>query len=294
VTEIRTLIVDDEALARRRLRRLLADEPDVRVVAECPNGRAAVEALREHEIDLVFLDVQMPGMDGFGVVEAVGAEAMPIVVFVTAYDEYALKAFEVHAVDYLLKPESEARLRAALRRVRRLLGDRATAEAGRRLRTLLAEVLDQNGAPLPQPAAGGAPASAAAATTAATAGTAAAHAPAAEAPPRYVDRIPVKRGGRIFFVRVADVDWFEAEDNYVRLHTASGKHLVRETMSALEDALDPGRFARVHRSVVVNLERVRELQPWFGGDYVLILHDGTRLKLSRTYRDQVRERLQYR
>ena len=292
MTEIRTLIVDDEALARRRLRRLLADEPDVRIVAECPSGRAAVEALREHEIDLVFLDVQMPGMDGFGVIEAVGAEAMPIVVFVTAYDEYALKAFEVHAVDYLLKPESEARLRAALRRVRRLLGDRATAEAGRRLRTLLAEVLDQNASPLPQAA--GAGAASPAAATVASPSAAPSPAPAAESPPRYVDRIPVKRGGRIFFVRVADVDWFEAEDNYVRLHTASGKHLVRETMSAIEDALDPGRFARVHRSVVVNLERVRELQPWFGGDYVLILHDGTRLKLSRTYRDQVRERLQYR
>ena len=281
MTEIRTLIVDDEALARRRLRRLLADEPDVRIVAECPSGRAAVEALREHEIDLVFLDVQMPGLDGFGVVEEVGVEAMPIVVFVTAYDEYALKAFEVHAVDYLLKPESEARLRAALRRVRRLLGDRATAEAGRRLRTLLAEVLDQNASPLPQAA--GAGAASPAAATVASPSAAPSPAPAAESPPRYVDRIPVKRGGRIFFVRVADVDWFEAEDNYVRLHTASGKHLVRETMSAIEDALDPGRFARVHRSVVVNLERVRELQPWFGGDWVAILADGARLRVSRTY-----------
>ena len=259
---LRALIVDDESLARRRLRRLLTAAGDVTVVAECNNGRDAIEALRTHQLDVVFLDVQMPGTDGFGVVKAVGAGRMPAVVFVTAFDRYALRAFDVHAVDYLVKPIAADRLTETLERLRVASDDRASAEAGRRLSAILSNL----GAPAPS-------------SNADAAGEI------------QNDRVCVKQGDRLIFVRLADVDWFEADGNYVQLHAGDVIHTVRQTMNELETALGPRRFARIHRSVIVNLDRVREIEPWFAGDQIVVLTSGHRLKMSRTYREQVLARL---
>jgi two-component system LytT family response regulator len=267
---IRVLVTDDEPIARRRIRRFLRAESNVDVIGECSNGREAIEMIRQHNPDLVFLDVQMPDVDGFGVVSALGPEHMPAVIFVTAYDEYALKAFEVNAMDYLLKPFDAERFRSAFQRARDHIDRVNAAEAGKRLKTLLEQVVsgeDRNGelaAALPQ-----------------------------AAPPRanYLDRLMVKSDGRVFFVKVTDVDWFEASGNYVRVHVGKTSHLIRETMAGIEASLNPQLFARIHRAVIVNLDRIKELQPWFAGDYVVILRDGRQLKLSRTYRDALQARM---
>jgi two-component system, LytTR family, response regulator len=259
---IRVAIVDDEAIARRRLQRLLAAEPDVEIVAECPTGRAAIEAIRSATPDLVLLDVQLPDIDGFGVVAEVGAESMPPVIFVTAHDAHALRAFEVHATDYLLKPFDTERFQAAFRRARAQIDQHSSAELGRRLRALV------------EGRVGLTPERAVVASDPARAS-------------HYLSRLTVKRDGRVVFVRVGDVDWFEAAGNYVRLHVGKGASLLRETMQGLEASLDPSSFVRIHRTMIVNVDRIQELQPWFAGNYVVILRDGTRLKLSRTYRDRL-------
>ncbi len=246
---LRTLIVDDEPLARERLRTLLAAEPDVVLAGECGNGREAADAIRRHGPDLVFLDVQMPGWNGFEVIREVGVARMPAVVFVTAYDEYALGAFDVHAVDYLLKPFDAARFREALRRAR------ARAVGGDGAGRMAALVGD--GSP----------------------------------PPGRAERLAVKSAGGISFVRVDELDYAEACGNYVRLHCGAARHLIRETMSALEARLDPTRFARVHRSALVNLERVKELHPLFHGDWEIVLAGGARLTLTRHHREHVQRLL---
>jgi two-component system LytT family response regulator len=244
----RTLIVDDEPLARDRIRTLLAGDDEVEVVGECADGREAADAVRRLAPDLVFLDIQMPHLDGFGVVEAVGADRMPPTVFVTAYDRHALRAFEVAALDYLLKPFDRDRFRATLQRAKdRLRRDRA-ADTPARLTALLDEV---------------------------------------QALRRPADRIAVKAEGRILLVPTETIDWVEACGNYSKLHVGRHTHLLRETMSALEDRLDPMRFARIHRSTIVNAERIRELQPHFHGDYVVVLADGTELMMSRGYRPRL-------
>ena len=273
---IRVLLADDEPLARRRLLRFLRAEPDVEVVAECADGQAAVAALHEHAVDVALLDVQMPDLSGLEVVAAVEPARLPVVVFVTAFDEYAVRAFEVHALDYLLKPVTAARFQAAFARARAHLERASAAESGRRLKRLLAQVLADE------------PAAAAAAGLSGTADGAPPPAPA----PR-LDRVMVKSQGRVSFVRTSDVDWFEADGNYVRLHVGRASHLVRESIGALERTLDPARFARIHRGTIVNLDRIAELQPWFAGDYLVLLRDGTRLKLTRTYREQLQQRLQH-
>jgi two-component system LytT family response regulator len=250
--DIRALIVEDEPLMRERLRGLLADEPDVAVVGECANGPEAVAALSADRPDLVFLDVQMPGLNGFEVIEAVGVERMPATVFVTAYDRYAVKAFEVHALDYLLKPFNRQRFRQALGRVRARLRRGEAAEVNELLRALLAD---------------------------------------AEAAPRGPRRLVVKSDSRIALVRPEDVDWVEAAGNYVRLHVGKDEHLLRGTMEAAEAQLPAGKFVRVHRSAIVNIDRIRALEPAFHGDYVVQLHDGTELPLSRTYRARLEELL---
>lgn len=265
---IRVLLADDEPLARRRLLRFLRVEPDVEVVAECGGGEAALAALQGQEVDLALLDVQMPDVDGFQVVSTYGAERMPAVIFVTAYDEYAVRAFEVHALDYLLKPVTAERFQAAFRRARRQLERDVAARTGERLKALLAQVIEG------EPALVGGPSGTPALT-----------------PTRYADRLTVKADGRVFVVRIADVDWIEAHGNYVRVHAGAATHLIRETISAVESSLNPAHFARIHRSTIVNIDRIKEMQPWFAGDYVLILKDGTRLKLTRTYRDQLQLRL---
>ena len=250
MTAIRTLIVDDEPLARQRLRKLLEAEPDIEVIAECPDGESAVAAVSEHQPELVFLDVQMPDLDGFGVLEAVGAEQMPTVIFVTAYDHYALRAFEVHALDYLLKPFDRERFAKALARAKEHVRRGRSAEASRQLLALLGD---------------------------------------ARPGPRHLERLVLRSGGRIFFLKAEEIDWVEAAGNYLRLHAGGETHLLRETMNALDGRLDPARFVRIHRSTLVNLERIKEIQPLFHGDYVVLLRDGTELTLSRTYRARVEE-----
>ena len=246
---IRALIVEDEPLMRERLRGLLADEPDVAVAGECASGPEAVTALAADRPDLVFLDVQMPGLNGFEVIEAVGVERMPATVFVTAYDRYALKAFEVHALDYLLKPFNRQRFRQALGRARARLRQGEAAAMHGLLRALLADL------------------------------------EAARGPRRLV----VKSDSRIALVKPEDVDWVEAAGNYVRLHVGKDEHLLRCTMEAAEAQLPAGKFVRIHRSSIVNIDRVRALEPAFHGDYVVQLQDGTELPLSRTYRARLEE-----
>ncbi|MBC7898263.1 MAG: response regulator transcription factor [Cytophagaceae bacterium] len=275
---IRVLIVDDEPIARRRLRRLLRLEDDVDVVGEVGSGREAIETIGRDRPDLVLLDVQMPDVDGFGVVEALGIEKMPPTIFVTAYNEYAVRAFDVHAIDYLLKPFDGERFKAAFQRARLHLEQVSSAEQGRRIKALLEQVLGEG----------------AAAAAGASQPQLTAHTGGGQVPPRhrFVDRLMVKHDGRVFFVKVTDVDWFEASGNYVRIHTGKVSHLIRETMQRVESQLDPSMFVRIHRAVIVNLDRIRELQPWFAGDYVVILRDGRQLKLSRTYREHLHTRMQ--
>jgi two-component system LytT family response regulator len=246
---IRVLIVDDEPLSVEALRAALEREADVEIVGWCNSGPDAVEAIRDLDPDLVFLDIQMPGMDGFGVINEVGADAMPAVVFVTAFDQHALRAFEVHALDYLVKPFDDERFAVCLRhaadQVRRLRAGEREDMLGTALKSLT------------QPGALQVP----------------------------VRRLLVRERDRLQFVDVARVDWFEAAGNYVRLYTGDKTHLVRMAIADLTELLDPRDFARIHRSTIVNIHRVREVQPWSGGDYLAILHDGRELKVSRTYRE---------
>jgi two-component system LytT family response regulator len=273
---IRVLIVDDEPIARRRVRRLLREE-DVDVLEEVGSGREAIDAITRERPDLVLLDVQMPDVDGFGVVEALGVDKMPPTIFVTAYNEYAVRAFEVHAIDYLLKPFDPERFRAAFQRARAHIEQVSSAEQGRKIKALLEQVLGDT-------------------ATVGSIGEASTNGSASHAPPaqrhRHLDRLMVKHDGRVFFIKVTDVDWFEAAGNYVRVHVGKVSHLIRETMQRIEGQLDPSTFVRIHRAVIVNLDRIRELQPWFAGDYVVILRDGRQLKLSRTYREHLHTRMQ--
>ena len=246
---LRTLIVDDEPLARRRLRTLLRDEPRVDVVGECEDGPSAVAACQEHSPDLVLLDVQMPGMSGFDVIRKLGVRRSPAVVFVTAYDQYALQAFEAHAIDYLLKPFDRRRLRQAIERAARLVGGHE--DLARRLQALVSAVDAKQG----------------------------------------LERIAVKARGRVYFVRVEGLDWIEAQGHYLALHVGSDTHLVRETIGGIEERLDPARFVRVHRSAIVNLDRVKELRPSFHGEYVIELRNGTRVTTGRAYSARVQRLL---
>ena len=258
---LRTLIVDDEPLARDGLRMHLAGEPDVEVVGEAGDGARAVEAIRALQPDLVFLDVQMPEMDGLQVVEQVGPARMPAVVFATAYHQHAVRAFELHAVDYLLKPVTEERLRGAVSRARLRLAAPSEEALAARLQALLEDFRA-----LRERAGGAEPA----------------------APPRkYASWISVAGRTSTQLVRVEDVDWFEAEGNYVRLHVGKVSHLIRSTLRAMEEQLDPSAFIRIHRSTIVNVNRIGEIQPWFGGDYIALLHDGRQLRVSRSHREQL-------
>lgn len=250
--KIRTLVVDDEPLARERLTNLLSAEPDIEVVGQCRDGEEAATAIVDHTPDLVFLDVQMPAMNGFEVIDAVGSERMPLVIFVTAYDQHALKAFQVRALDYLLKPFDRDRFQEALQRARTYIQRDETGDIGRRLLALVKDLRRD------QP---------------------------------KTDRLVVKSGGRLFFLRTDEIDWIEAAGNYVRLHVGPVTHLLRETMNAIEGRLDPEKFFRIHRSRIVNMERIQEMQPWLNGEYAVLLRTGTRLTLSRGYREKLQDRL---
>ncbi|HEX6369764.1 MAG TPA: response regulator [Longimicrobium sp.] len=259
---LRTLIVDDEPLAREGIRMHLAREADVEIVGEAADGVQAVEAIRALHPDLVFLDVQMPEVDGLAVVERIGAARMPAVIFATAYHEHAVRAFELHAVDYLLKPVTEERIRGALTRARLRLATRSEEELTTRLEALLEDLRALR----------------------ARAGEAGEPGPA---PRKYAAWISVAGRTSTQLVRVEDVDWFEAEGNYVRLHVGKVTHLIRSTLRAMGDQLDPATFIRIHRSTIVNVNRIHEIQPWFGGDYIALLHDGRQLRVSRSHREQL-------
>jgi len=245
---IRAMIVDDEPLACERIRMLLDDEPGLEIISECRNGNDALRGIEKLNPDLVFLDVQMPELTGFEVLDRLDPARIPVVIFVTAYDQYALKAFEVSALDYLLKPFDRERFRRALNRARGEVDRRKEGAVNEKVLKLLSEL--QRGK-------------------------------------KYVDKLIVRAGGRVLFLRADEIDWIEAAGNYVRLHAGKEEYLYRETMTKLEDHLNPDRFARVHRSTIVNIERIKELQPWFRGDYMILLRDNSKLILSKTYRGRL-------
>ena len=244
---IRALIVDDEPVARRRIRRLLTGEQDVVVVGEAGDGREAVDAINSMHPNLVFLDVQMPEADGFEVVKSLGAR-MPQVVFVTAFDQYALSAFEIHALDYLLKPFNRSRFQQSMARARAALAAADDRQLRGDLSGLLAELRSR---------------------------------------PPYLQRFVVRAQDRVVLIDASAVDWIEAADNYAILHVGRSSHVVRDTMTRLANDLDPRRFVRIHRSTIVQVDRIREFLPAFHGDFVVVLHDGTRVTLSRNYRADV-------
>lgn len=266
---LRVAVVDDEPLGRERIRALLADEPDIILAGEYSAGEEAVAGSADSPPDVIFLDVQMPGLDGFGVVQllqqVVVPERFPVIVFVTAYDQYALRAFEVSAVDYLLKPFDRARFSDALARARARVYERRGAGSGRDAAT--AELLRQIGELRAQQDA--------------------AHSDRMRAEARFV----VRAASKLFFVRAADVDWISGEGNYARLHTGARTHLVRETLKSVEARLSPRQFVRVHRSAIINVDRVAELQPHTHGEYRLTLKDGSKLTSSRAHSANLRSLL---
>ncbi len=251
-TRLRAIVVDDAPVARERLQEMLEDEPDVDLVATCATGRQAVEVIESERPDLVFLDLQMPEMDGFGVIETVGPDRMPAVIFVTAYDEYAVKAFDVHALDYLLKPFSQPRFRRALDRARTHVERMRAGAVAERLSELVKDV---------------------------------------GAGYRSGARLKIRSGLRVLYVPVDHIDWIESDGNYVKLHANQKCHLYRETMERVLDLLGRDRFMRVHRGHSVNVSRVRELRSLGGGHYEILLPTGTKLALSRLYRDALQQRL---
>jgi two-component system LytT family response regulator len=250
--KIRTVIVDDEPLGRERIRTLLADDPEIDVVAESSDGRDAVTSIAKLKPDLLFLDVQMPEMNGFEVLEAVVGAEMPVVIFVTAYDQYAVKAFQVHALDYLLKSFDRERFGQAVHRAKAEIAKGREHRFDERLVALLEDLQEERGKP---------------------------------------ERVLVRSGGRILFLRLEEIDWIEAADNYLCLHVGRESHLLRGTMASIEERLDVRKFLRIHRSTIVNLDRVLELAPLFHGDYAVRLRDGTELVLSRSYREKLQEPL---
>lgn len=275
---ITVLVADDEPLARRRLVRLLAGARDVRVAAQCASGEEVVTALREHGPDAVFLDVRMPGLNGFEALAEIDPGELPHVVFVTAYDEYAVRAFDVEAVDYVLKPVTAERLTEALRRLRARLRDRSSGgESGEVLALLKELAREHEGGPDDgREGRAGGPREAAREAGGEAGGA---------------RHLLLKDGFDATLVPVEDVNWIESDGNHVRVHTRTGTHLARRTLSGLEAILDGGRFVRIHRSAIVNLDRVARLTPGFGGSYLVILRDGTELTLSRGFRDDFMGRL---
>lgn len=245
---IRALIVDDEPLPRERIRTLVAEHAAIEVIGECRDGEEALQIIIADRPDLVFLDIQMPGLDGLEVVAALDKEKLPAVIFVTAYDEYAIKAFELAAIDYLLKPVSPERLAKAVNRAIRQISDVGTPNDAR-LREFIDRLRAEQG---------------------------------------YLKRFVVRSGSKLTFVRADDVEWIDVASNYVRLHVAARAYLVRQTMKALESQLNPDTFVRVHRSIIINIECVDSVAPHVHGEYVVTMRDGTKLTTSRSYSERLR------
>ena len=269
----RVVVVDDEATARIGMADLVAADPELEIAATCADGVGAVKAIAELKPDLVLLDVQMPRMDGFEVVRTVGPEHMPLVVFITAYDQFALRAFQVFALDYVLKPFDDDRLRATLGRAKAALRSAEDGRFGRQIRALLDQAR-------PQPDRVDGPLD-----------TIPLLSMPAQAP---LTRLVIKAAGRVTLLRVDDIDWIEAADYCVRVHTGGRAHVIRDSMGSLESRLDPTRFFRTSRSAIVNLDRIQEMQPSFRGEHVIILRDRTKLTLSRPRRARLEALLQQR
>src|ERR1044071_4738907 len=233
---IRALIVDDEALARKFIRRMLKDDRDFEIIGECGNGKEAVAMIRKENPDIVFLDVQMPEMDGFAVLESIGIERLPEIIFATAYEQYAIRAFELHALDYLLKPFDQARFKDAIKHAKERVRSERQNDGRMQISALLESIKNK---------------------------------------PQYLERLVIKAGGRITFLSTDEINWIEADDKYVHLHTTKGSPMVRQTLSVMETQLDPKKFRRIHRSTIVNVERIKELQPLFSGEHSILLEDGT-------------------
>jgi len=243
--------VDDESLARERIREMLEGDPEIEIVGDCANGKEAIQAISKLKPDLIFLDVEMPGIDGFQVLQSLEAAEMPVVIFVTAYDQYAVRAFDTFALDYLLKPFDRERFERSVRRAKTQLL-KISDSMNERILSALEQIKTR---------------------------------------PVHLERLVIKMNGHVFFIKAAEIDWLEAEGNYVRLHAGKESYLLRDTISALEAQLDPKQFLRVHRSAIVNIDRIQELQPWFHGEYRIILREGVQLTLSRSYREKLHELL---
>lgn len=249
-TSIRALVIDDEPLARDMIREMLEGDSEVEIIGECANGREAVEAIRALSPDLIFLDIQMPELGGFEVLESLKNENVPYIIFATAYDQYAVRAFEVHALDYLLKPFDRERFDVAWKRAKDLIGDNRLNRRDQHILDLLEEL---------------------------------------KAGPRYLERLVIKTEGRVFFLDIDEIHCIESEGNYVRVYNGKKTYLLRETISGLEAQLDPKKFLRIHRSSIVRIDKIKELQPWFHGEYHVVLENGKQLTLSRNYRANLQE-----
>jgi len=242
--EIRALIVDDEPLARDRIREMLKDEREIKIIGEARNGQEAIDSITTHDPDLVFLDVQMPDMNGFDVLQSLGVRRMPVIIFVTAYDQHAMRAFDVHAIDYLTKPFDRKRFAGAIDRAKTFLKGTIDLDT-KHIMTMLEEL---------------------------------------KAGPRYLERLAIRTGDTVFFVRTEEVDSIEAQGNYVRLNLANSSHLLRDTLNNIEAQIDPHKFVRIHRRTIVNMNRVKELQTWARGEYRVVMANGACYSLSRSYR----------
>lgn len=248
--KIKTLIVDDEPLARERVRRFLRDEKEIQVIGECGNGAEAIEFIKKEKPELVFLDIQMPEKNGFEVIKSLGVKMLPTIIFVTAYDNYALQAFDASALDYLLKPFNRDRFSRAVSRACEHIENKKRGNLDERIASLIADLKTEK---------------------------------------KYLERLVVKSVGRVFFLKTDEIDWIEAAGNYLKLHVGRESHLIRETMNAIEAKLDPDKFLRIHRSTIVNIDRIKELHPMFSGDYDVVLQTGAKITLSRNYRERFLE-----
>lgn len=247
---IRALIVDDEPLARKFIRRMLKDDREIEIVGESSNGKDAVTMIGKHNPDIVFLDVQMPEMDGFAVLDSIRSGQLPEIIFTTAYEQYAIRAFELHALDYLLKPFDQARFKDAIKYAKECFQSDRQQDGRAQIGALLESIRNKT---------------------------------------EYLERVVIKAGGRITFLNTREINWIEADDKYVHLHTDKTNPMVRQTLSAMEAQLDPKKFRRIHRSAIVNVERIKELQPLFNGEHSIVLENGTKLTLSRNYKDKLFE-----
>ncbi|MBX7150386.1 LytTR family DNA-binding domain-containing protein [bacterium] len=256
VSKIKTVIVDDEPLARRRIKKLISAQPDIELFAECNNGKDALTVIENAHPDLVFLDVQMPEWNGFDVIERMDIQSLPVIIFVTAYDTYAIKAFDVHAIDYILKPFDDERFFHALDRAREFIRHKETGEWAKRIYNMITGIHPERP-------------------------------PESVEVSRYLDRIVVKSSGRIHFVPVETVDWIEASGKYLDIHSGKATHRIRESISELEHKLDPGKFLRIHRSYIINIDCIREMQSWHKGEYVVILNNDVKLITGKGYRSNL-------